>query len=84
MATERKQLQFVSGPDGGVILDIEADLIATLNPTGAFVWQRLQRGEGVEAIAESLATETGTSRSEIVGDVEHFVDELKVKDLLPL
>lgn len=84
MNDKQQHLQFVSGPDGAAILDIAADLISTLNPTGAFVWQQLQRGESTQTIVDSLAEETGASSAEIDCDVKHFLSELKEKGLLPL
>lgn len=69
--------------DGGAILDVEAGTISTLNPTGAFVWQRLQHGQGVPDIVAALAQETGEDPAALDGDVRDFMEELKLKHLLP-
>lgn len=69
--------------DGAAILDIENNSITTLNPTGSFVWQGLQRGESVDEITARLARETGEDPDSIAKDVKHFFEELKKQKLLP-
>ena len=46
--------------DGAVILDISRNTMATLNPTGAYIWQRLIQGMDIETIIVELARETKT------------------------
>jgi hypothetical protein len=69
--------------DGAVILDIERDSISTLNPTGAYVRQGLQRGESLESISANLARDTGEEFQLVERDVREFVEDLKQKRLLP-
>jgi hypothetical protein len=69
--------------DGAAILDIRQGTISSLNPTGAYVWQALERGESLEAIAASLARETGEQIDAVMNDVRKFIDALKEKHLLP-
>jgi hypothetical protein len=83
MSIDGKQLHSVFDQDGGAILDIDAGLISRLNPTGAFVWQRLQRGEPVEVIVTSLSQETNESEAKVERDVHDFIEELKRNHLLP-
>jgi hypothetical protein len=69
--------------DGAVILDIERDSISTLNSTGAYVWQGLQRGESLESISANLARDIGEEFQLVERDVREFVQDLKQKRLLP-
>jgi hypothetical protein len=39
MVSQAPNLKAIVNEDGAVILDIEHDLMSTLNPTGAYVWQ---------------------------------------------
>jgi hypothetical protein len=74
-------LQSVVDQDGAAILDIERGLISTLNGTGAYVWQRLQRGESLETIVADLSRETGQESLVVERDVREFVEDLKRKNL---
>jgi hypothetical protein len=83
MATEKLHLHAVIDQDGAAILDIERGLISTLNPTGGYVWERLQRGESLDAIIGDLARETGEEYLRVESDVRKFVEDLKTNHLLP-
>lgn len=83
MAIENHRLKTVVDQDGGVILDIERGLISTLNPTGAYVWSGLQRGESLESITANLVRETGEDTLTVERDVRAFVEDLKQRTLLP-
>jgi len=83
MVSPPPNLRSIVNDDGAVILDIEHDLISTLNPTGAYVWQGLQRGELLETIIANLARETGQDSLLVERDVREFVEDLKQKRLLP-
>jgi hypothetical protein len=82
VAKDNPYLQTVVDQDGAAILDIDRGQVSTLNPTGAFVWQRLQRGETIEVIIANLARETGEEIHVIECDVREFVELLKEKRLL--
>ena len=82
MAMGNPYLQTVVDQDGAAILDIDRGQVSTLNPTGAFVWQRLQRGEMIEVIIANLACETGEEIHVIERDVRGFVELLKQRRLL--
>lgn len=77
------QLQAAFDQDGGAILDVEAGTISTLNPTGAFVWQRLKQRQGATEIIAAIAQETGEDPATVERDVREFMEELKLKHLLP-
>jgi hypothetical protein len=83
MLSPTPNLRSIVNDDGAVILDIERDSISTLNPTGAYVWQGLQRGESLETIIANLARETGEEFLLVEHDVREFVEDLKQKRLLP-
>jgi hypothetical protein len=83
VAIENPYLKAIVDQDGAAILDIERGLISTLNPTGAHVWQGLQRGESLETIIANLAHETGEESLLVERDVREFVEDLKQKRLLP-
>jgi hypothetical protein len=82
VAMENPYLQTVVDQDGAAILDIDRGQVSKLNPTGAFVWQRLQRDETIEEIIANLACETGEEIHVIERDVREFVELLKEKRLL--
>jgi hypothetical protein len=83
MVSQIPHLKAIVNEDGAVILDIAQDSMSTLNPTGAYVWQRLQRGETIEAIIANLASETGEDHLLVERDVREFVAELQQKQLMP-
>jgi hypothetical protein len=82
MALENTALHTVVNEDGAAILDIEHGLISTLNPTGAYVWQGLERSETLETIVANLARETGEDALVVERDVHQFVETLKESHLL--
>ena len=83
MVSQAPNLKAIVNEDGAVILDIEHDLMSTLNPTGAYVWQGLQRGETIETITANLASQTGEDHLLVERDVREFVAELQQKQLMP-
>jgi hypothetical protein len=83
MAIESNHLQSIVDCDGAAILDIDKGMITTLNSTGAFVWQRLRRGEILDTIVADLAQETGEDALAVERDVREFVESLKQKSLIP-
>jgi len=83
MATAYRDLRTVVDQDGAAILDVERGLISTLNPTGAYVWAGIQRGEPVETIVLNLALKTGTEHSIVDRDVREFIANLTANRLLP-
>jgi hypothetical protein len=80
---ENSHLKTVIDRDGAAILDIELGQISTLNATGAYVWQGLQRGDSLKTIIANLVLETGEELLVVEGDVHQFLDDLKQKHLLP-
>jgi hypothetical protein len=70
-------LRTIANQDGAVILNSAAGTITTLNSTGAFVWQGLERGESADMIAQNLARETGKEVTAIRYDLLEFIDSMK-------
>jgi len=82
MRTERAHLRTIMNHDGAAILNSTTGTILTLNTTGAFVWQALERGEDPVTIALELARETGKQVETVERDVRQFVQALKDRQLL--
>jgi hypothetical protein len=79
---ENPHFKTVVDQDGIAILDIDRGLVSTLNPTGTYVWQRLQRGISMETTIADLALETGEEVTLVERDVLEFVECLKKRHLL--
>jgi hypothetical protein len=45
----------VVDPDGAVVLDIQQNVLITLNTTGAYIWSKLQAGKTVDEIIAELS-----------------------------
>ena len=57
--------------------------IITLNETGKFIWQLLEKGASEEEIAEKLIEECENAQREIVEkDVKAFIEQLKGDNIL--
>ena len=83
MTDGKDHLRTVVNPDGAAILDAKRGTISTLNPTGAFIWCALQRGEVVEDIVAALVRQT-LERPEIIRlDVINFISALRQQELVP-
>jgi hypothetical protein len=83
MVSQAPNLKAIVNEDGAVILDIDHDLMSTLNPAGAYVWQGLQRGETIDTIIANLSRDTGVDSLLVEPDVREFVAELQQKHLMP-
>jgi hypothetical protein len=83
IVSQTPNLKAIVNEDGAVILDIERDSMSTLNPTGAYVWQGLQRGETIETIIADLARDTGEDHLLVERDLRQFVAELQRNQLMP-
>jgi hypothetical protein len=82
MTNENKHLRVAANTDGAVILDTKLGKIAALNPTGAYVWQALERGESIQTMATNLARETGEQAETLGRDIREFIDSLREQQLL--
>jgi predicted Rdx family selenoprotein len=82
MADAQPDLRTIANQDGAVILNTTTGGITTINSTGALIWQALERGEALEAIAANLAIETGEQMDSLKRDIEKFMEALREQRLL--
>ncbi len=83
MDHDKAHLRTVVNQDGAAVLDTLRGTISTLNTTGAYIWQALERGEREEEIVDGLASETGESPHAIRDDVKDFIAALREQKMLP-
>lgn len=83
MTVEHNHFRVIVNQDGAAILDTKAGTISTINASGAYIWQALERGEDIESIAQGLARETGEPIEAVKTDMADFIESLKRQDLLP-
>ncbi len=83
MTNIKEHLRTISNEDGAAILDTESGDLSTLNATGAYVWEALQRGVDEPTIIAALAQETGESLEIVAADIRAFLTSLKERTLLP-
>jgi len=81
MTSLARHVRSVVDRDGTVILDIEHGEILTFNPTGGYIWDRLQQGKLVNDIVCELAAETGADVEAVDRDVRAFLEQLVSKHL---
>ena len=73
MATMPFHLRSVVDHDGAVILDSSRNAMTILDATGAYIWQRLNRGVPLDAIVAELARDTGVDEQMVAKDVDAFM-----------
>ena len=56
--------------------------LITVNETGTFIWNMLEKGAQTDEIINALAAECKVSADEIKGEVVEFIDTLKGADLV--
>ncbi|MBB5060390.1 hypothetical protein HDF16_005126 [Granulicella aggregans] len=83
MINGSSHLRTIVNQNGAAVLDTKLGSIATLNSTGAFVWQGLERGDSLETIVASLSSEAGVPPEIVERDVLEFVESLRAQKLLP-
>jgi hypothetical protein len=82
MPSPPPHLRFMVSQDGAVILDIPRNKMVTLNATGGYIWEKLQRGKAVEDVVRELSMETNTDPHIVRRDVNSFLEQLMSKHLL--
>ena len=82
MITVAPHIRSIVDHDGAVILDAPRNSMTTLDSSGAYIWERLQRGLQVDAIVAELARDTGEDELVVARDVEEFMEQLKSKHLV--
>lgn len=76
-------LRTLEQEDGAAVLDMQRGVISTLNETGAYIWQALQRGDSAETIVAHLFEVTGAPEQVVQEDFSAFLENLKQHHLLP-
>jgi hypothetical protein len=76
MAHKKTHFRTLVNQDGAAVLDTERGTISTLNTTGAYIWQALERGQSGEEIVDGLARETSESPEVIRQDMNDFIRAL--------
>ena len=67
-------------PLGEQTLDFNG--MITLNETGSFLWERLEKGCEEEDLVEALLEEYEVTREQASADVAEFVEKLKKADII--
>jgi hypothetical protein len=84
MITVSPNVRSIIDHDGGVLLDIFHNTMVTLDATGAYIWQRLERGLQMDAIAAELVRDTGADAVSVAQDVDIFIQQLNSNRLVSL
>jgi hypothetical protein len=77
-------LKCVISEHGAAILNASSNQIFTLNQTGAFVWERIQKGATVDEIAAELMELTGAEKAVVEPGVRVFLLSLEFERLITL
>lgn len=56
--------------------------LITVNETGTYIWNMLEKGAETDEIVDALAKECNVNADDIRGEVEEFISELKGADLV--
>jgi hypothetical protein len=67
MATMPAHLRSIVDHHGAVILDSSRNAMTILDATGAYVWQRLNRGMPLDTIVAELARDTASTHEQLPG-----------------
>lgn len=59
-----------------VTREVDLDSLFLLNATGVFVWERLEGGPSVRALAEAVAARFGAAPETALADVTRFLESL--------
>ena len=78
----RTQVSMTRAEDGMVVLDERTGRYWQLNPTAAYVLERLTAGDTADQIAERIAASAGVDVADVRSDVDVFVGHLRSADLI--
>jgi hypothetical protein len=82
MVANNSPLRTIVNEDGAAVLDTKRGTISTLNATGGYIWQALERGEREDDIVAGLARETDSLPDAIRQDVSDFITALQEHKIL--
>lgn len=71
---------FVVVPIGQAVVDFSG--LINLNETGAFLFERLQKGAGLSELVQALLSEYDVDEAVAAADVASFINKLKDADIL--
>ena len=71
-------------PDETVLLSVSTGKAVRLNPTGAWIWSRLEHTPTVRHLADGLAERHGIDRERAMSDVRTFAKDLASRAFLEL
>lgn len=57
--------------------DVDLNMMITLNETGKFLWERLEKGAEKEELVAALLGEYDVDQATAAASVDRFVDKLK-------
>ncbi|MDE1161205.1 MAG: PqqD family protein [Acidobacteriaceae bacterium] len=83
MSNRYTHIRSVINSDGAALFDLKRGTLTTLNPTGALLWQGLERGDDEDKLVALLAQDTQLSTEDIRTDVRAFVRQLREQSLIP-
>ncbi len=69
-------------PEETVLLDVEDGVAVRLNPSGAWLWERLERPASVAELAAALAARFKVDEAQALADVTAFAADLSGRSLL--
>lgn len=70
--------------DGGVLLDIDQNLMFSVNVVGSTIWQKLEGGVSADQIAKEIAEEFGLPLDQARADVTSFIEDLRAHKLIAI
>ena len=81
----RKGVSFEPSGDSVVILDADATVLTTLNPTGALIWRSLDGRRDAEALARDLVSQfQGIDEAQLLEDIRQFIASLVEAELVDI
>jgi hypothetical protein len=68
--------------DEAVLLNVDTSEYYSLDPVGALLWERLGKGEALEAAARAVAAEYGVPAARVQADARELIADLVAEGLL--
>jgi hypothetical protein len=68
--------------EGGMILNLQANEISATNPTGAWIWQHLDKRVTARQLSAALTREFEVTPEEAQQAIEAYLAELEAKSLV--
>lgn len=81
------RIRAIIQPEGGLLLDTKTDLLFRITHTGAIIWSKLEKGHGIDDIAQTLVNTFRIDHELALSDVTGFITIIKgfvLSDELPM